>query len=108
MLGSDCLGGSVGASEDDGTGTVTTGHVADLGRGVDHVVDGLHGEVEGHELDDRLETVHRSTATDTRETDFGDRSVDHSLGTESLGQTLGNLVGSVVVGDFLTYGERKG
>ena len=106
VLGSDGLGGTVGASEDDGAGTVTTRHVVDLGGGVDHVVDGLHGEVEGHELHDRLEAVHRGAAPDTRETNLGDRGVDHSLGAELLVQTLGDLVGTVVVRDLLTWWKK--
>ena len=50
VLGGDTGGEAVGAAEGDVAGLDTTGHVEGLGGGVDDVVDGLHGEVEGHEL----------------------------------------------------------
>lgn len=43
------------------------------------MIDGLHGEVEGHELADRTETGHGSTNGDSSETHFGDWSVDDAL-----------------------------
>lgn len=43
---------SVGSSEDDGHRLKAGGHVVGLGCRVDDLVDGLHGEVEGHELAD--------------------------------------------------------
>ncbi len=67
MLGGDCGGRTVGASEDDGAVEVASGHVFQFGSGVDDVVDGLHGEVKGHELDNRSESVHGSSDTDASE-----------------------------------------
>ena len=56
MLGADASRGAVGPPEDDGHRLAAGGHVVGLGRGVDDLVDGLHGEVEGHELTDGPET----------------------------------------------------
>lgn len=46
---------SVGSSEDDGHRLKAGGHVVGLGCRVDDLVDGLHGEVKGHELTDGSE-----------------------------------------------------
>ena len=50
VLGGDTGGGTIGTTEDDGTGQDTARHVVGLRRGVDDLVNGLHGKVEGHEL----------------------------------------------------------
>jgi hypothetical protein len=50
MLGGDTGGETVGATEGDVAGLDTAGHVVCLRGRVDDLVDGLHGEVEGHEL----------------------------------------------------------
>lgn len=43
---------SVGPSEHNGHWLEAGGHIVGLCCGVDNLVDGLHGEVEGHELTD--------------------------------------------------------
>jgi hypothetical protein len=50
MLGGDTGGETVGAAEGDVAGLDTAGHVMCLRGRVDDLVDGLHGEVERHEL----------------------------------------------------------
>jgi hypothetical protein len=50
MLGSDTGGETVGATKGDVAGLDTAGHVMCLCGRVDDLVDGLHGEVEGHEF----------------------------------------------------------
>lgn len=50
VLCSHPSGRPVGASEDDGHRDGPRGHVARLGCRVDDLIDGLHGEVERHEL----------------------------------------------------------
>ena len=53
-----CLGNAFyvpslfGSPEDDGTIDGSSAHVERLGRRVDDLIDGLHCEVERHELDD--------------------------------------------------------
>jgi hypothetical protein len=55
------------------------------------VVDGLHGEVECHELANGLESGHSSTGSDTSNTSLSDGCVNHTLGAELLEQSTGNL-----------------
>src|SRR3712207_8399602 len=58
----------------------SAGHVEGLGRRVDDVVDRLHGEVEGHELDDGLQAHEGRADPDAREAVLRDRRVDHAAG----------------------------
>lgn len=48
VLSSDTGSGTVGTTEDDGTGDVTTRHVVGLAARVDDLVDRLHGKVPSH------------------------------------------------------------
>jgi len=50
VLSSDTRSETVGSTEGDVARLDTTGHVMGLCGRVDDLVDGLHGEVEGHEL----------------------------------------------------------
>ena len=50
VLSSDTGGETVRATEGDVAGLDTTGHVVCLCGRVDDLVNGLHGEIEGHEL----------------------------------------------------------
>jgi hypothetical protein len=50
VLGGDTGGEAVGAAEGDVAGLDAAGHVVRLCGGVDDLVNGLHGEVERHEL----------------------------------------------------------
>lgn len=56
-----------------------------------YVINGLHGEVEGHELANRTQTGHGSTDGNTGEAHFGDGRVDHSLVAVFFPQTTGYL-----------------
>lgn len=56
VLCSDSSRRPVGPPEDDGHRLQARWHVVGLGCGVDDLVDGLHGEVEGHELTDGSQT----------------------------------------------------
>src|SRR3546814_16947021 len=55
-------------------------HIQRLGRRIDDLVDRLHGEVEGHELDDRLQAAEGGADADAGETLLGERRVDHEIG----------------------------
>ena len=64
VLCGDARRRSVGTSEDDGHRLQAGGHVVGLGSRVDDLVDGLHGEVEGHELTDGSQaSLQRTTVT---------------------------------------------
>ena len=83
-------------------------HVERLGGRVDDVVDRLHGEIEGHELDDGAEPRHGGPDPDAGETVFRDRSVDDALLAELLQKTLRDLVGALVLGHLLAHHEDRG
>jgi hypothetical protein len=50
MLGTDTSGSAVGTAEDDWAWYISARHVISLSSRVDDLINGLHGEVEGHEL----------------------------------------------------------
>ena len=94
-------GGSIWASEDYGTRKATTGHVADFCGSVDSLSDSLHCEIESHEFDNWLETIHSSTTTDSGKSIFRDGSVNHTLGAKSFEKSLGDFVGTFVSTNLL-------
>ncbi len=55
----------------------------------------LHGEVEGHELDDGDEAGQRGADADAGEARLGDRGIDDALGTKLIEQALRDLVGTL-------------
>jgi len=101
VLGGDGSRRTVAATEDDGALNETTRHVAALGGSVDNLIDGLHGEVPGHELNhgagtgrqtnhqkqqkcvSKLRKVpsHGSTNTETSKTSLSNGRVNNALGT---------------------------
>jgi len=105
VLGGDTGSETVGTAESDVARLNTTGHVVSLSGGVDNLIDGLHGEVEGHELANGVQTSESSTNGDTTEAGLCDGGIDNPLGAEAVEQTLGHLVCSVVLCDFLTKDE---
>jgi hypothetical protein len=105
MLGGDARRGAVGTAEHDRAAHLAARHVERLGGRVDDLVDRLHGEVEGHELDDRLQPAERSADAEAGKAVLGDRRVDDALGAELLEQALAHLVGALVLRDFLAHQE---
>ena len=105
MLGGDAGGGAVRAAEHHRRFHLAAGHVERLRRRVEDLVDRLHGEVEGHELDDRLEAGERGADAEACEAVLGDRRIDHALRTELLQQALRDLVGALILGDLLAHHE---
>ena len=72
-----------------GAAELPAGHVERLRRRIDDLVDRLHGEVEGHELDDRAQARERGADADAGKAVLGDRRVDHAPVAEFLQQALG-------------------
>ena len=60
---------------------------------------------EAHELDDRPQPHHRRADAEPGEAGLADRRVDDALGAELLEHALADLVGAVVLGDFLAHEE---
>jgi hypothetical protein len=121
MLSSNTRGSTVGSAEDDWDvhvsprhvelpkwrgkdsdegGQRTGGHL--LSSRVDDMVDSLQREVEGHELDDGAEAFVSSSRGETSKPHLSDWSIDHSLFAILLEEPLGHLVGSLVLGNFLS------
>ena len=100
MLGGDPGGRSIGAAKDDGAAHLTARHVMGFRRRVDDLVDRLHCEIEGHELDDWLEPGHGGADADSGEAGLGDRRVDHPARAEFLEQALADLIGALIFGDL--------
>ena len=84
MLGADAGSRTARAAEHHRRTHLAAGHIERLGGGVDDLVDRLHGEVEGHELDDRLQARHRRTDADAGKAVLGDRRIDDAAGAEFL------------------------
>ena len=106
VLGGDARGRAVRAAEHDRGAHLAAGHVERLGRRIDDLVDRLHGEVEGHEFDDRLQAGERRADAETGKAMLGDRRVDHALRAEFLQQPLRDLVGALIFGDLLAHHEH--
>ena len=106
MLRRHTLGASIGASEHDGDVDLAAGHVHRLGGGVDHLVDGLHREVEGHELENGAEAVEGSAHSKSREAHLSDGSVNDPLVSILLPQTSGHFISSVILSNLLAHDKH--
>jgi hypothetical protein len=95
----------LGPAEHDRAAHLAAGHVVGLGGRIDDVVDRLHREVEGHELDDRAQAAHRRAGADAGKAIFGDRRVDHAARAELVEQALRDLVGALIFSDLLAHHE---
>lgn len=100
MLSANTSSGAIRSTEHDWAWNISSGHVICLAGRVDDLVDGLHGEVESHELasvrevvnfpvvNTRLRNVHwskagqSSTSGNTRKAHLSDRGVDDTLLTK--------------------------
>jgi hypothetical protein len=92
VLSSDTRSETVGTTESDVARLDTTRHVVSLSGRVDDLVNGLHGEVEGHELADGVKTSEGGTDGQTAETGLSDGRVNDTLLAEAVKQTFGDLV----------------
>ena len=70
------------------------------------MINRLHGKVKGHEFNDGPEPAHGCTRADAGKAIFGDRGIDHPFGAKFLQQALGHLVGTLILGNFLTHDEN--
>ena len=105
MLRGDAGRRSVRPPEDDRAAHLAAGHVKRLGGGVDDLVDGLHREVEGHELDHGAQPSEGRAHTQPGEAVFGNRRVADAPRSELGEQALRHLVGALIFRDFLAHHE---
>ena len=106
MLSTDTGTDTIDATEGNWAGKIACGHVKRLGGRVDHVVNRLQSEVEGHEFDDRTQAFETSTDGDTREACLSDWSVPDTITAISIPHALRDLVSSVVLSNFFTDQEN--
>lgn len=105
MLGSHCCCRAVQTPENDPSVQLPRTHVVQLGRTIDDMIDGLHSEVDCHELDDWGEAHQCRSTAKAGEPTLSDGGVPESVGAMLVDEPLRDLVGSVIVGDFLPYDE---
>ena len=106
VLGGHARRGAIGSAEHDRAAHLPARHVIGLSRRIDDVINGLHREVEGHELDNRPQAAHRRAGADTGKAVFRDRSINDASRAELLQQVLRDLVGALVLGDLLAHHEH--
>ena len=70
------------------------------------MVDGLHGKVEGHELDHRTQTRKGRADAETGKAMLRDRRIDHAALAELLQQLARHLVGALILRDFFAHDEH--
>ena len=69
------------------------------------MVDGLHGEIEGHEFNDGLQAAESSADPETRKAMFRDRRINDTSCAEFLQQFTRDFVSALVFSDFLAHDE---
>ena len=106
VLGGNARRRPVRPAEYDRARDLPAGHVMRLGRRIDDMVDGLHGEVEGHEFHDGAQPRECRANAEPREAHLGDGRVDHAARPELVEQPLGNLVRALVFRDLLAHDEH--
>src|SRR5574337_279300 len=84
---------------------LAAGHIQDLRRLIDDLVDRHQREVKGHHLHYRPQADHRRADADTGKPGLADRGIDDPLRTELLEQALADLIGPLVQTDLLPHQE---
>lgn len=70
-----------------------------------HINDGFSRKRSKESTHDRSQSAQGSTDSETAEATFGDGCIDDPLVAEPVQQALGDLVGTVVLGDLLSQNE---
>ena len=105
MLGGDSGGGAIGAPENNRAAHLPARHIMSFCRRVDQMIHCLHGEIKGHELDNRIKASHRRANAQSGEAVFRNRRIDHAGFGELLQQTLGDFVRALVLRYFFAHNE---
>ncbi len=106
VLGRELRAAAARRADDQRAARLAAEHVADLGRVVDDLVEGVEREVHGHDLHDRPRAGHRRADRGADEALLGDRRVAHAVGAELLHQAGGDAVGAVEEPDLLAHHEH--
>ena len=101
MLSGGACGSTVGPSEHNWHCDISAGHVVLFGGGVHNLIDGLHGKVHSHELNNGAEALICGSGGDAGETHLCDGGVNDSFVAILLVKAFSNLVCSLVLGNLL-------
>src|SRR5574337_579851 len=96
---------AAGAANDHRDIVLATGHIQDLRRLIDDLIDRHQRKVKGHHLYDRPQADHRRSDADAGEPGLADRGIDAPLRAELLKQTLADLIGPLVEAYLLPHKE---
>src|SRR6516225_1606537 len=107
MLCGDARGDAVWPAEDDRAAHLAARHVAGLRGRVDDLIHRLHGEIEGHELDDWAEPGKACADPEPGKPLLGNRGIDHPPRSEFLKQALADLVGTLILSDLLAEQKNR-
>ena len=106
VLGGDAGGRAVRPAKHDRAMHLAARHIERLGGGVDDVVDRLHGEVPGHELDDGLEPA-KAAPTPTPAKPYSVMGVSTTrVGPNSSSRPWRHFIGALILGDLLAHEEH--
>ncbi len=103
MLRANAGRGAVRAAKYNRAAHLSAGHIERLGGRVDYMVDGLHGEVKGHKLDNRAKAPHGRADANAGKSVLGNRRINHAALTKFFEQFAGNFIRALIDGDFLAH-----
>ena len=69
------------------------------------MINALHRKIERHEFNDRSKAPEGRTDAKPGKSVFGDRCVNHAIGTEFLQKSFRDLVGTLILRDLLAHQE---
>ena len=78
MLRAHTRGRPIRTAENNRAAHLTARHIKRFRGRIDNMINGLHRKVPCHELNNRAQTAHGSTDTNTRKTMLGNRRVNHA------------------------------
>src|SRR4029434_39615 len=98
VLRGDARCSTVRTAENNLTPHLPAGHVERFSRGVDELINCLHGKIESHELDNRLQAGKPGADAKAGKAMLCNGSIDHSVGAELLQETLRDFVCALIFG----------
>src|SRR3989338_4183882 len=97
MLSSNTSGSAIWTTKHHRRTHLPTRHIASFSSRIYDLIHSLHGEVESHKFNNRLQSRKRRTNSQTSETMLSDWRINHALSTKLVKQTLRNLICTVIL-----------
>jgi len=94
---------AIGAAKHDRAAHLPARHVERLCCRVYDVVNRLHGEVEGHEFENRAQSGKGRPNRDARKAVLGNRRIDHPARTKLVEKPLADLVGALIFAHLFAH-----